>query len=552
MQATEAAAATESEHSAEVAATAEPTPASASEPALETEPVVEPAQVLTAEAAPASASAHRQNRIALVGTVALVVALAVGAGFLARGTVPGDGGAAAIGGSPSAGATLDPSAPVPTPAASTGPGLPSDGNRLGSADAKVVIDYWADYQCPFCAKFAKETIPQLTPLIADGTVALVHRDYAFIGTESVDAAIAVRCAGREGKYWPMHDAVYAAQDGENKGAFARDRLAVIGASVGLDGGKLDACFADRSLLADVLADTAAGVRSAIELTPTADVNGKRFLGVPKFDDIKAAVDAAVAGATPAPLPTQRPIEDPWAGTPTDGRTAGDAAAPVTVALWMDYQSTDSATVAKELGAELRTRVANGKVRLELHDLALLSDESVTAGVALRCIAAQDGPTWLIHDILSVSAQGKDAGIYTAENFLRLASQLGLDVATLDTCLADFRRRPGGAGRDRSGQGSGSGRGTGDRDLGRGQGDGPVLRCPRHGQSPRCDRRGEVIPDPETFRAPQASEGRRPFVRPPGHLTCGSSGLPRPGGAAPRSAAASRGPRPRRSRAGSRT
>ena len=337
---------------------------------------------------------------------------------------------------PARGRPLDPSGPVSTPAGSTGPDLPSDGNRLGSADAKVVIDYWADYQCPFCAKFAQETIPQLTPYIADGTVALVHRDYAFIGPESVDAAVAVRCAGREGKYWPMHDAVYAAQDGENKGAFARERLAVIGASVGLEGSKLDACFADRSLLAEVLADTAAGVRTAIESTPTADVNGKRFLGVPKFDDLKAAIDAAVGGATPAPLPTQAPINDPWAGTVTDGRTAGDAAAPVTVALWMDYQSKASATVANELGAELRTRIADGTVRLELHDLALLGDESVTAGVALRCIEAQDGPTWLIHDILSVSAQGKDAGIYTPENLLRLTSQLGLDVAAFDACLAD--------------------------------------------------------------------------------------------------------------------
>jgi protein-disulfide isomerase len=234
----------------------------------------------------------------------------------------------------------------------------------------------------------------------------------------------------------MHDAVYAAQAGENKGAFARDALAVIGASVGLDGSKLDACFADRSLLTEVLADTAAGVRSAIESTPTVDVNGKRFLGVPKFDELKAAIDAAVAGATPAPLPTQAPVNDPWAGTRTDGRTAGDAAAPVTVALWMDYQSKDSAAVTKDLGGELRTRIAAGKVRLELHDLALLGDESVTAGIALRCIDAQGGPTWLVHDILSVSAQGKDAGIYTPENLLRLTSQLGLDVAAFDACLAD--------------------------------------------------------------------------------------------------------------------
>ena len=76
------------------------------------------------------------------------------------------------------------------------------------------------------------------------------------------------------------------------------------------------------------------------------------------------------------------------------------------------------------------------MRLELHDLALLGDESVTAGVALRCFDAHGGHAWLINDILSVSAQGRDAGIYTPENLLRLASQLGLDVAAIDACLTD--------------------------------------------------------------------------------------------------------------------
>ena len=239
---------------------------------------------------------------------------------------------------------------MPTPAASTGPDLPSDGNRLGSADAKVVIDYWADYQCPFCAKFAQETIPLLTAYIADGTVALVHRDYAFIGPESIDAAIAVRCAGRDGKYWPMHDAVYAAQDGENKGAFARDRLAAIGhvhrprrRQAWRPASPTGRC-SPRCWRTPPPASA-----PAIESTPTVDVNGNRFLGVPKFDEVKAAIDAAVAGATPAPLPTQHRIDDPWAGTSTDGRTAGDAAAPVTVALWMDYQATNSAAVDQGAG-----------------------------------------------------------------------------------------------------------------------------------------------------------------------------------------------------------
>jgi protein-disulfide isomerase len=389
---------------------------------------------------PAPDAVHRQNRIAVVGTIALVVALALGGGFVAgRATAPAadDGSTAGIGATPTpAGATLDPSVAVPTPAASAGPDLPSEGNRLGSADAKLVLDYWADFQCPFCRKFAEETIPLLAPYIEDGTVALVHRDFAFIGPESTDAAIAVRCAGREGLYWPMHDAVYAAQDGENEGAFARERLLAIGESVGLDGATLQACLDDRTLLAEVLDDTSAGSRTGIQSTPTLDVNGNRFTGVPDFAQVQAAIEAAVAGASPVPAPTPQPLSDPWAALPTDGRTAGAATAPVTVALWMDYQATGSGTIASALGPELRSRVLDGKVRLELHDLALLGDESVTAAVALRCVEAQDGPTWFVHDVLSSSARGTGSGIYTPQNLLQLAAQLGLDVQAFNACLDD--------------------------------------------------------------------------------------------------------------------
>ncbi|HYO42316.1 MAG TPA: thioredoxin domain-containing protein [Candidatus Limnocylindrales bacterium] len=385
-----------------------------------------------------------QNRVALVGTVALVVALVAGGAFLlGRGTGPGGAATASPGSAltpatPGAGASAEPGAStaVPTALPSSGPDLPSEGNRLGLADAKVVVEYWADYQCPYCAKFAQEVIPQLIPRIEDGTVALVHRDYAFIGPESIDAAVAVSCAGREGKYWAMHDAVYAAQNGENEGAFARPRLNAIAASAGLDGAAIEACLDDHDAFVGVLADTAEAVRIGIESTPTAIVNGKRFLGVPDMGELNAAIEAAIAGASPAPQPSPAASTNPWSGTPTDGLVAGDPAAPVTVDLWMDYQAKDSAAVANELGPELRTRMAAGTVQAKLHDLALLGDESVVAATALRCVADQDGPAWFVSDILSVSAQGPGAGIYTPQNLLRFVAQLGLDVRAFDACVAD--------------------------------------------------------------------------------------------------------------------
>ena len=401
------------------------------------ESIVDPAPPVPVAPVP-SESVRRQNGIALFGTVVLAVVLAFGGGLaVGRATAPGGSAAPSAPSAPSA--PVDPGATpglLPTVVPSAGAVLPSEGARLGRADAKVTIEYWADYQCPYCAKFAQEVIPQLESRIADGTIALVHRDFAFLGPESVDAAVAVQCAAREGKYWAMHDAVYAAQDGENRGGFARPRLAQVAASVGLDAKAFATCMDDPEPLVAVLDATAAGVRTGIESTPTVDVNGSRFLGVPDMAVLFKAIDAAVAGASPAPLPTATPLSDPWTGIDTDGRAAGDPVAPVSVELWLDYQSKDSAVVANDLEPELRTRIGTGAIRVQLRDLASLGDESVVAAAMVRCVARQDGPAWFINDILAVSGQGADAGIYTTVNLLRLASQLGLQVRTLDTCLAD--------------------------------------------------------------------------------------------------------------------
>lgn len=316
-------------------------------------------------------------------------------------------------------------------------GVVHDGTRLGRADAPVTLEVWADYQCPFCRRFAVQTMPALVSLLEDGTIALVHRDYAFLGQESFDAAVAARCAAREGGYWAMHDAIYGAQLGENQGAFSRTVLTGLAASIGLDEAAFAACLDDRAVLVDVLDETAAGVRDGITSTPTSIVlGGARFTGVPAIEELTTAIDAVAAGASPSPSPSSPALPDNWADLPTDGATAGRADAPVVVELWTDYQAETAATFGEQIQPLLREAAADGRIQVRRHDVATLGAESEAAAAAVRCTDAQDRSGWFVHDVLLASGQGVDADVFTRDNLLRFAVRLGFEVRAFDACLDD--------------------------------------------------------------------------------------------------------------------
>jgi protein-disulfide isomerase len=393
-----------------------------------------------------SRSALSATSLAAFGVIVLAIVVAFGAGIVVGRSMAPYGTGWAVEDSPATTAAVSGADASAQPGAAASPqasdplaGLPADGALLGSKTAKTTLTYWADYQCPFCSAFAKQILPQLASRIADGTVAVEHRDFVFLGPESLTAAVAVRCAGEQGKYWPMHDAVYAAQAGENQGAFDQSKLTQIAASVGLDAGAFAACTARHDVLVSVLADTAAGTRAGVTSTPTLELPGKRFQGVPNAADFLAAIDAAAStGATPTPAPSAAaPAGDPWSTTPTKGLTAGSPSAPVTVELWVDDQATGMPDLVTKLEPELRKRVATGKVKLVLRDLATLGDESVVAATFVRC-AAQDGEpaTWFAQDIAGASAQGANAGVFDAKSLLWLGAKLGFDVPALDACMAD--------------------------------------------------------------------------------------------------------------------
>ncbi len=182
-----------------------------------------------------------------------------------------------------------------------------DGRSLGSADAPVLVEVYADPQCPVCGRFTREIEPLvLAKYVKDGTVRMTYKDFVFIGPESQDAAVGMRAAEQlAGKFWDYHDIVFENQAGENQGAFSRDRLGQMAVSIGLDKTAFLDLLDDPGLVDAVKAETTGGSARGVNQTPTLFVNGQIMAGLPRWEDLSARIDAAAAAAraTSSPEPS---------------------------------------------------------------------------------------------------------------------------------------------------------------------------------------------------------------------------------------------------------
>ena len=78
----------------------------------------------------------------------------------------------------------------------------------GDHNAPLTLIEFTDYQCPFCRKYAKQTLPDLEKdYIETGKIKYVVRDFPLqsLHREAFQAAVAADCAGEQGQYWAMHD-----------------------------------------------------------------------------------------------------------------------------------------------------------------------------------------------------------------------------------------------------------------------------------------------------------------------------------------------------------
>jgi len=196
---------------------------------------------------------------------------------------------------------------------------PANSRAVGPAAAPVTVDVWSDFQCPACGYFALQVEPDLVDeYVKAGTVRLVYRDLAFLdggdpNGESQQSAGAARCAGEQGSFWPYHDYLYENQDGENDGAFRRERLDQIATAVGLDMDAFGTCMSGSAVFDAVRAETAQGTQAGLSSSPTLAINGvvQRPGALPMEDTssgpgLRTLIEAELAKVSPSPAPSASP------------------------------------------------------------------------------------------------------------------------------------------------------------------------------------------------------------------------------------------------------
>ena len=205
--------------------------------------------------------------------------------------------------------------PVPANAPTVAP----EGYVLGSPSAPVEVWEYADFECPGCAQFATVTEPDVRQRLVE-TGQVRFRYFFFPLTEihpsAASAAYAAACAGDQGKFWEMHDAIFAGF-GDWAGGRARNPKTVFetyAERIGLDTDAWGECYDSDKHTATIQSHVTSGVQRGVGGTPTFFFNGREE-DVSGYDEFKARVDAAAArGAAPA-APGAGPVGD-TAATPT--------------------------------------------------------------------------------------------------------------------------------------------------------------------------------------------------------------------------------------------
>lgn len=167
--------------------------------------------------------------------------------------------------------------------------LAKDGPTRGDSKAPVTLIEFSDFQCSFCRRFWKRTLPLIEKrYIQTGKVKFVYRHLAILGKHSVAAAQAAECAGEQGKFWEYHDKLFASAS--SLFAFTRGKLKGYARELRLEDKAFNQCLDSGKYFKKVDGETAVAAFLGARGTPAFFLNGRLIAGAQPFEVFEATIE----------------------------------------------------------------------------------------------------------------------------------------------------------------------------------------------------------------------------------------------------------------------
>ncbi|MBN1944928.1 MAG: thioredoxin domain-containing protein [Bradymonadales bacterium] len=342
-----------------------------------------------------------------------------------------------------------------------------DSPLRGAVDAPVTLMVFNDFHCPYSRR-GSETIRQLLDAYGDQVRVVFKNNPLPMHPEAPLAHQAALAAGAQGKFWEMHDLIFA-----NTQARSREDLEGFAQQLGLNMDQFRAYLDGNQGSAAIEADQALASRAAARGTPHFFINGRRLRGAQPIERFADIIDSEIAlanrlveqgtargqvydaimaraqalpevapeqaEAPPAPAPARSREERLAAATPPpentermrvalgDSPVTGPEDAPVTIVVFTDFHCPYSRRgndtinqVVEEYGADVRMVFKNNP--LPMHPEAPLAHQAAMA-------AGVQGKFWEMAGLIFANAQARSRA--DLEGF---AQQLGLDMAAFGAAL----------------------------------------------------------------------------------------------------------------------
>lgn len=163
----------------------------------------------------------------------------------------------------------------------------------GNKNAKTVLIEYSDFQCPACASYYP-IVKRVMEEFNDGVV-FVYRHFPLSQHKNAElAAVSAESAGRQGKFWEMHDAIFSNQKEWSENSNAKELFVKYAGDIGLNIEQLRLDIESKELKDKVKRDLNSGISAGVNSTPTFFLNAKK-ISPTSYEDFKTIIEQSISG-----------------------------------------------------------------------------------------------------------------------------------------------------------------------------------------------------------------------------------------------------------------